>query len=301
MRFLLTTLLSMIITGIYSCSENLECEVLMAKTFSSRPSEFISGGCIDSKHAYLYPFSNPNVLMFASAGKDTFIVDSIIDFNNSFAKYANMEELKRATISQLDSIKSVNMNVEFWMRSFYELGYSPIGKYSLHYSKYPIVYRKKNNYQLIDEEGVYEISFKDKLTTKILDFKRESNFAGTGRFFRYYYTRNRVYFFPEYTKVAFYDEVQTYYRAGVGEFGVLSLFPPSIKIMHNEANLSYIILHDNREVTANIGTSSTQRCLSVRKPNSIEEGKEDQELEEIAIFGNDCGLGTFDLLEIPNP
>ncbi|MDR2581278.1 MAG: hypothetical protein LBC85_09840 [Fibromonadaceae bacterium] len=258
--------------GIYSCSKASKCEILMAKLFSSRPSEFISGGCIDSKRAYLYPSSNHNVLKFVSVSKDTFVTDSVIDFNHSFAKYANMKELEQA-INKIDSGKIATLaNLEgskykgsrFYssskIESFNEADSELFKKlirneqylYDVNYSLHdPIIYRKKNSYQLVDRNVVYEILFQEKKMIKILEFYEiQTDYVSVyepvnycpGAFFsknnRIRLAKNKVHFFPEYTKIMFSE----------------SYFLPE--------NYSYLMLYESGEVTANIKSG---HCLIARK------------------------------------
>ena len=224
--------------GIYGCSNDSKCEDLMAKLFSSHSSEFISGGCIDSKQAYLYPFNNINVLMFASVSKDTFVIDSIIDFNHSFIKYANMEKMDKAISEKYYSINRT---------------------YSISKEPLPAIHRKKDNYILIDEHTMYEISFQNKKIKPILRF-RNTNFMN-------YFKRSerKAYFFPEYTKIIFY---------------------PKFEDEVHSKEISHFVLHRNGEITANV---DVDHCLIVRKLATKE--------EEIQIFGDNCPEYEFEIFD----
>jgi hypothetical protein len=220
----------------------------MAKLFSSQFYEYVSGECIDDKHAYLYPYDMPDVLMFVSVSKDTFVTDSIVGFNHFFAKYTSMEELEQ-------TIRN---------KSFKRKYHLP------RYRDRPVVYRKKDYYQLVTNYGVYEISFKNKEFIKKLKFERKKS----GYIFKIlpkdisipigHMERNIVHFFPEYTKIIF---THSY---------------PS----------SYLILHNDGEITANIEPSVLPGyCLSVKKQQveiETEIQKESEEWIEIAEFGLDC-------------
>jgi hypothetical protein len=197
--------------GVNSCFKASECESLMAKLFSSRSSEFISGGCIDAKHAYLYPSNYYDVLMFVSVNKDTFIIDSIVNFNRSFAKYASVEELEQATykaaINKIVDGKQESSNVK------YEL---PNGEFSFQQA-HSIIYRRKNNYQLVANNGVYEISFQDKTFIQSLEFvqiesERQNEICDTSSFKEHEF--RKVHFFPEYTKITFTNSHLILYENG---------------------------------------------------------------------------------------
>jgi len=251
-QFLPTILLLIATTGFYGCSKVSECEVFMAKQLSSHPYEFTSGGCIDVKHAYLYSFDNPHVLVFASVSKDTFIVDSVIDFNHSFAKYANMEELEQAIYEADDKILNQLLRGE---------EYAKDAKYKLptHNIAWPVIYRRKERYQLVSHTGIYEISFRDKQFTQTIEFDEiKSTFQSiicNDSISKIYYERKlhtfqeydrKKHFFPEYTKITLDN--------------------------------SYLILYENGDIVAN---AEAGYCLYVKKMNPK---------EEIIVFGSDCNI-----------
>jgi len=254
-QFLPTILMLIATTGFQGCSKVSECEALMAKLFSAHPYKFTSGGCIDTKHAYLYPFDNPHVLAFASVSKDTFVIDSIIDFNHSFAKYASMEELEQYVYYEPKHTWQYVKNAKYELQSIY--------------TSHPVIYRKKDYYQLVDINGIYKISFQDKQFIKILEFDEiKHNFLGIlcdsdsafvyqygSSFFELYYERKQYdfreyvrkkHFFPEYTKITLDN--------------------------------SQLFLHENGDVVAN---AEAGYCLYVKKMYSK---------EEISVFGPDCNL-----------
>jgi len=258
MKFLSITLLFIATIWFYGCSNDSKCEALMAKLFSSNSSEYASGGCIDAKHAYLYSYDEPKALMFVSVNKNTFIIDSVIDFNHSFAKYASMEELKQARISKYDSLPGFSELKETInsLNIFYGKSLLP------QHTAGSVIYRKKDRYQLVDKDGVYEISFQNKEFTQILKFAKINDKLnikyGDIYFVKSYKDKNIVRFFPDSTEIIF-NVTDPFYR---------------------------LILHDDGKITTNIESNTMPgHCLSIRKPNQ-KDGSETW--EEIAAFGWDC-------------
>ncbi|MDR2581279.1 MAG: hypothetical protein LBC85_09845 [Fibromonadaceae bacterium] len=317
--------------GISGCFKNSECETLMAKLFSTHSSEFTSGGCIDNTHAYLYHSDWPDVLMFVSASKDIFIVDSVIDFNHSFDKYANLEELYQAIISETYSYYSNGSSKEKYTiseahsydksakereREIYKkimeqsirrrtaeiceetYEYEPYPYYENNEEKHglarnsersnfffkyreaakfpklhnPVIYRKKNDYQLVSDEGIYEISFQNKEIVKILEFKIKTPTIEVKICKNTFFVKEprrgwMVYFSPKYTKITF-----------AGNFSEES---------------SYFILHENRELTINV---NPWYCLSVNmKADQTREFTYD---DEVKSFGDDCTPKTKIITEV---
>jgi hypothetical protein len=131
-------------------------------------------------------------------------------------------------------------------------------KYHLPFKDFSsVIYRKKDTYQLVANDGVYEISFQNKEFTQVLELKRHKTRLlikhGDTLTVKKINEKNIVSFFPEYTKIEF-----------------------------SETDPSYLILHDNGEITANIGPNIVPGfCLSVRKLSPKEE-------TEIVKFGLDC-------------
>jgi hypothetical protein len=260
----------MALMGISGCSKNSECELLMAKLFASRPYEFVSGECIDAKNAYLYPSKRTGVLMFISVSKDTFVTDSIIDFNNSFAKYANMEEVEQAIASTLDSLEKIG-GIEYVIAELvFNTGRSPFGKYSVKTSTYPVIYRKKDSYRLVTNNSVYKISFQNKEFTQILEYRQiptKYEFDNTdckGIFFENYYINKE-----NGKKVYPFSDINAGNRKKVYSFSEYT----KIKLANSD-----IILYENDEIAVNVEDGY---CLYVRKLNPE---------EDIAVFGTDCIL-----------
>jgi hypothetical protein len=266
-------------------------------------SMLVSGVCIDDKHAYIYQGDWPDLLVFASVSKDTFVTDSVIDFNHSFTKYANVEEYKQINkypsddeLEQSNYIDYTDYIIKITGRLFhFNLNRIKSGKYPLQEIKNkrvrPAIYKKKDHYLLAISDGVYEISFQNRGFVKTIKFKK--------RMFRFTvkhcddsimyikdYQAHEVHFFPEYTKIK----------------------------SHIKRDDSYVILHDNGEITTNIEPvrghckpvykliSKTKKEIGNEKSEKdkeleimraltgaySEKEEDDDEWEEIAVFGMDC-------------
>jgi len=241
--------------GIYGCSNDSKCEDLMAKLFSARSSEFISGGCIDNNNAYLYPYAMHNALMFASISKDTFATDSVIDFNHSFAKYANMEELKQAIYGVGNEYDKIVNHRQYLLNEKYRINYANLFfKHNIDdntitsdlssINSKPIIYRKKDYYQLVNNYGIYRISFQNKEFVKILELKQGNSRFQNEVCFRPVFRYKKINFSQEYTEITL--------------------------------NNSHITLHENGELAVNVEPGY---CLYVKRLNPK---------EEIITFGADC-------------